>query len=194
MRTLRLAAVASIGLLALGACGTEQGAALFVGDERISETTVDGYVEAVAAANEQPEIDTMDFDLSSNRESTVLCLMFAELGRQMDLAEPDTAGAAEGLETECAEASAYLNEILAKAEPRELTDDELAHMTRLGSPFEQMMPQDQATMMVYAGFSDALIGYLEEYDVRVNPRYGVDAFPVLAEGAEGLFEVEIPQR
>jgi hypothetical protein len=194
VRTFRLAAVASVGLLALAGCGSEQGAALFVGDERVSESTVDGYVELAEAANAELESDAVAVDLSSNRESAVLCVLFSELGQAMDLPEPETAAAVDEFDAECARASAYLDEIAADIEPRELTDEELDHMARLGVPFEQLAPQDQAAMMTYAGLSDALTGYFEEYDVRVNPRYGVDSFPLLAEGAEGLFEVEIPQR
>ncbi|SDD30984.1 hypothetical protein [Glycomyces harbinensis] len=194
MRTFRIAAVASVGLLALAGCGTEQGAALFVGDERISESTVDGYVELAEEANTDPEIEAVNLDLAPNRESAVLCVLFSELGQAMDLPEPDTAAAVDDFDAECTRASGYLDAISADVEPRELTEDELAHMADLGAPFEQLAPEDQAAMEAYAALSDALAGYFEEYDVRVNPRYGVDAFPLLAEGAEGLFEVEIPQR
>lgn len=171
-----------------------QGAALYVGDERVSETTIDGYVDDEVQSFFDQGATEADIDYASNRESAVLCVMFSELGRQMGLNEPDTSDAVSELDAECIRANAYVSEIGATAEPRELTDDELAHMVRLGAAFDQIPAEDQARLEATAGFSDTLADRLEEYDVRVNPRYGVETFELLPEEAEGLFAVEIPQR
>ncbi|KPC69453.1 hypothetical protein ADL26_18260, partial [Thermoactinomyces vulgaris] len=41
-----------------------------------------------------------------------------------------------------------------------------------------------------AGLADDLNGYIAEYDVSVNPRYGaIDISPLI-----GVFKVEVPQR
>lgn len=183
-----------VALGTLTACSGLQGAGMFVGGERISETTIDGYVDDQIESYVDQGATQADIDYGSNREAAVLCVMVSELGRQIGFDEPDTSEAVSELDAECISAGAYMEDFAAESEPRELNDAELAHMSRLGVPFEQMSPQEQANMMVYAGLSDTIADYLEEYDVSVNPRYGVDSLQLLSEEAEGLFSVEIPQR
>ncbi|HLU27529.1 MAG TPA: hypothetical protein VKZ65_03750 [Glycomyces sp.] len=194
MRTLKLAGVAAVGLAALTACSNVQGAALYVGDERVSEATIDGYVDDTVTSYVDQGATLADIDYASSREQAVLCLMFDALGKSLDLPEPDTAQAAEGLEERCMAAQTYLDTIASEAEPRELTEAELADVRALGFEFEQLPARNKADLMFSAGFADLLNEYIDEYDIRVNPRYGVDVFSVMPEELDGLFDVEIPQR
>ncbi|WP_246039680.1 hypothetical protein [Glycomyces buryatensis] len=190
MRTLRLVTVASVGLLALAACGSQQGAAMFVGDERVSEATVDGYVEQVAEFREEQGEDLTMFDYSSDREQAAVFTLYTELGRQLELEAPGSPADADELDALIAEASSYYETLLAQAEPRALTEAEVeAVITSAQSNTELAnLTQEQAEQL--AGFSDDMNEYVEEYDIAVNPRYGhVDLSPI-----PGVFEVEIPQR
>ncbi|WP_155829969.1 hypothetical protein [Glycomyces tenuis] len=194
MRTLKLVGLAAVGLAALTACGSAQGTALYVGDERISEATFDGYVDDTVGSYLDQGATLADISYADSREQAVLCLVFDELGRQLDLPEPDTAAAASELEAHCIAGQTYLNAIAAESEPRELTEDELAQVSELGWDFAELPDQNKMDLMLAAGFYDSLSGYVEEYDVRVNPRYGVDAYHVMPEELGGLFDVEFPQR
>ncbi|WP_156925770.1 hypothetical protein [Glycomyces arizonensis] len=194
MRTLKLAGLAAVGVAALTACSNVQGAALYVGEERVSEASLDGYVDDTVTSYLDQGAAPADIDYAASREQAVLCLMFDELGRALDLPEPDTGQAVSDLDERCIAAQGYLNTIAADAEPRELTEPELAKLREIGFEFAQLPDQNKADLKFSAGFSDLLGGYIEEYDIRVNPRYGVDAFSVMPEELQGLFDVEIPQR
>ena len=194
MRTLKLVGLAAVGLAALTACSNVQGAALYVGDERVSEATLDGYVDDTVTSYLDQGATLADIDYATSREQAVLCLMFDELGKSLDLPEPDTAQAASGLEERCLAAQTYLDTIAAETVPRDLTEAELADVRALGFEFDQLPAQNKADLMFSAGFADLLEEYIEEYDIRVNPRYGVDVFSVMPEELDGLFDVEIPQR
>lgn len=194
VRILKLAGLAAIGLAALTACSSMQGAALYIGDERVSEDVIDGYVDDTVTSYIEYGADPAEFDYAANREQTVLCLLFDELGKHLDLPEPDTGQAVSELDERCIAGQTHLNMIAAEAEPRELTEAERAELRRLGWEFAQLPPQNQADLMLSAGLADLLSEYIEEYDIRVNPRYGVDVFPVMPEELDGLFDVEIPQR
>lgn len=194
MRTLKLVGAAAVGLMALAACSNVQGAALYVGDERISEETLDGYVDDTVTSYLDQGATGEDIDYAMTREQTVLCLVFDELGQRLDLPEPDTAAAVSELDERCMAGQAYLNTLAAESTPRELTDDELAQVSGLGWEFSQLQDQNKADLMFAAGFHDLLTDYVEEYDVRVNPRYGVEAYPLMPEELGGLFDVELPQR
>lgn len=191
MRIWKAAGISVVALGALTACGGVQGAGLFVDGERISEEVIDGYVDDQVDSYLEQGATEADIDFGSDRESVVLCVLFAELGRASDT---ESVEASDNLESECTGAQAYIESVYQSAEPRELTDEELEHVQGLGGAFEQLPPDAQAELMLTAGFHDALIAQLEEYDVRVNPRYGVETFSLLNEQADGLFDVEIPQR
>ncbi|WP_157930620.1 hypothetical protein [Glycomyces xiaoerkulensis] len=196
MRTLKLAGIAAVGLGALTACSSSmQGAAMFVGDERITENTIDGYVDEIADLTVEESGGALeDFDYGANREQVVIWVMLSEIGQREDLSEPDTSQATSELHGLFLEAEGYSSQIYEGAEPRELTDAEIEAMSELGTDFTELRPADQESLMQMAGISDALSGYIEDYDVRVNPRYGVESFDIGSEELDGLFEVEIPQR
>ncbi|MEU5873858.1 hypothetical protein AB0A73_20165 [Glycomyces sp. NPDC047369] len=189
MRTLRLAGVAAVGLLVLGACGSQQGAALFVGDERVPESTIDGYVTTIADFREEQGEDLSVFDYSGDREQVVVYVLYSELGHAMDLDPVNGAGADE-LETIALEAEQYFQALVAEAEPRALTEDEMARVAEAAQTDANVAGYGQADLELLAGFTDDLAGYVEEYDISVNPRYGdFDLSPL-----PSVFPVEVPQR
>lgn len=189
MSTFRLAAVASVGLLALGACGNEQGAALFVGDERVTETTIDGYVATIADFRSEQGEDLTIHDYSGDREQVVVYVLYSELGHAIGLDEVDTAGSDE-LEAIALEAEEYFQTLVAESEPRPLTDEDIARLTEAAATDPEVAGYTEADLELLAGFTDDLNAYIEEYDISVNPRYGAfDLSPL-----PSVFPVEVPQR
>lgn len=182
-----MAAVASVGLLALAACGTEQGAAMFVGDERIAETTVDGYVDSVAELRVQQGQDLYFYDYSGDRYSVVVYMIYSELGHAVGL---DPVPGDDELQVLAQEYEAYTSEFYAEAEPRELTQAEMEAAVAAASTNENLANASIEDLEHLAGFTDDLAAYVEEYDISVNPRYGqVDISPL-----PSVFPVEVPQR
>jgi hypothetical protein len=215
--------VASVGLLALGACGSEQGAAMFVGDQRVTEATLDSYVDAEMSSYFEQGATLADVSYGDSRRQAAFVVLFAELGKAMGLEAPDTNNAADEVEALYMEAGKYYDEIAAAAEPRELTDAELEGLNAaVGGDQEllqrvvegwlasQQLTQEQLAEFnmaaqadptviqqvvqmwgeEQAGFADDLNGYIAEYDIAVNPRYGaLDISPLV-----GVFTVEVPQR
>lgn len=125
MRRHGLVAVVAVGLLALGACGSEQGAALFVGDERVSEATLDGYVDANVAPYFEQGATMADINYGDNRRQAAFIALFAELGQEIGLTAPETGSAANEFEALQLEAAAYYEALLVDAEPRAMTQEEL---------------------------------------------------------------------
>ncbi|HEX2142955.1 MAG TPA: hypothetical protein VHG10_00455 [Glycomyces sp.] len=227
MRKLRLVAVASVGLLALGACGNEQGAALFVGDERVTEATLDGYVDGRVSSYLEQGATLAEVSYGDNRQEAAFIVLFAELGREIGLDAPETGSAENEYDARYIEAAAYYDNLSSRAEPRPMTEAELdalntaidADQNLLQRIVEEWLAAQGLTdaqlqefnMAVQsdpgiltdvvwewsqvqgaqtAGFADDLNGYVEEFDISVNPRYGqLDISPI-----RGVFEVEIPQR
>lgn len=189
MRTLRLAIVASVGLLALGACGNEQGAAVFIDDERIPETTIDGYVDNIADFRADQGEDLTIHDYADDRKQIVTYVLYAELGHALDFEAVDDAGAEE-IETIALEAEQYFQQLVTESEPRELTDAEIQAVTEAAATDQTVAGYTQADFELLAGFTDDLAAYIEEYDISVNPRYGdFDLSPL-----PSVFPVEVPQR
>ena len=124
MRKLRLVAVASVGLLALGACGSEQGAAMFVGDQRVTEATLDGYVDGEVDMYLDQGATIEEISYGDSRQKAAFIVLFAELGQAMGLEAPDTNSAADEFEARYIEAAAYYDEIAAAAEPRAMAEAE----------------------------------------------------------------------
>lgn len=116
--------VASVGLLALGACGSEQGAAMFVGDQRVTEATLDGYVDAEMDSYFEQGATLADVSYGDSRQKAAFIVLFSELGEAMDLEAPDTNSAADDFEARYIEAAAYYDEIASAAEPRAMTEAE----------------------------------------------------------------------
>ncbi|MQM25033.1 hypothetical protein [Glycomyces albidus] len=189
MRTLRLAGVAAVGLLVLGACGSQQGAALFVGDERVTESTIDGYVSTIADFREEQGEDLAIHDYSADREQVVVYVLYSELGRAVGL-EPAETGGADELETIALEAEQYFQQLVERSEPRSLTDAEIEAAQAAAETDANVAGYSQGDLELLAGFTDDLAGYIEEYDISVNPRYGeFDLSPL-----PSVFPVEVPQR
>lgn len=194
VRTPKLVGLAAVGLMALAACTNVQGAALYVGDERISEETLDAFVDDQVSSFISQGATEADIDFGQNREAAVLCVLFAELGRNMDLEAPDTSEAVTELDEECLHAQGALAAVAEEAEPRELTDSEQSVLADAGYEYETVPPEGRASLDAGAGLYTSLTEYIDRYDVRVNPRYGVDTFSVMTDELSELFEVEIPQR
>jgi hypothetical protein len=116
--------VAAVGLLALGACGSEQGAALFVGDERVTEVTLDGYVDGEVASYLEQGATMADISYADSRQQAAILMLLTELGRELEL-PADTAGAASESEALYLEAVGYYQAISERAEPRAMTNAEL---------------------------------------------------------------------
>ncbi|GAA1668653.1 hypothetical protein GCM10009830_13060 [Glycomyces endophyticus] len=189
MRTLRLAGAASIALLALGACGSQQGAALFVGDERVSEDTIDGYVTTIADLRAEQGEDLSIHDYSGDREQVVVYVLYSELGQALDLDAESGAGSDE-LEAIAVEAESYFQQLVERSEPRALTESEMEAAIAAAETDANVAGYTQADLELLAGFTDDLAGYIEEYDISVNPRYGdFDLSPL-----PSVFPVEVPQR
>ncbi|GAA2302907.1 hypothetical protein GCM10009853_069540 [Glycomyces scopariae] len=189
MRTLRLAGAASVALLALGACGSQQGAALFVGDERVPETTIDGYVSTIADFRADQGEDLGIHDYSGDREQVVVYVLYSELGEALDLTPVSSAGA-DGLEAIAVQAEDYFQQLVERSEPRPLTESETAAAAEAAATDANVAAYTQADFELLAGFTDDLAGYIEEYDISVNPRYGdFDLSPL-----PSVFPVEVPQR
>jgi hypothetical protein len=117
--------VAAVGLLALGACGSEQGAALFVGDERVTESTIDGYVDGQVASYIEQGATMADISYADNRQQAAFIVLIAELGREIGLDAPSTGAAANEFEALYLEAVEYYGLLSERAEPRAMTDAEL---------------------------------------------------------------------
>jgi hypothetical protein len=189
VRGYRLGAVASLLLLALGACGSQQGAALFVGDERVPETTIDGYVTTIADFRAEQGEDLSIHDYAGDREQVVVYVLYSELGQAVGLDPADSAGADE-LEAIALEAEQYFQQLVAQSEPRPLTDAEIEAATAAAATDANVAGYSQGDLELLAGFTDDLAGYIEEYDISVNPRYGdFDLSPL-----PSVFPVEVPQR
>jgi hypothetical protein len=219
--------VAAVGLLALGACGSEQGAALFVGDERVTEATLDGYVDGEVASYLEQGATMADISYGDSRQQAATFMLVAELGRALELPAPDTSEAVNESEALYLEAVGYYQVLAERAEPRDMTQAELealnaaiaADQNLLQSILEewamaQSFTQEEfqqfqmaletdsslVTEVVWqwaqvrgaqnAGLADDLNGYIEEFDISVNPRYGTVEISPLS----GVFEVEVPQR
>ncbi|WP_460540354.1 hypothetical protein [Glycomyces halotolerans] len=194
MRIGKLAGAAAVALGALTACGSLQGTAVFVGDERVSEATLDGFVDDSVSRSLDQGSTMAEIDYSQNREAAVLCVVLVELGEALDLEAADTGQAVSDLDEQCLLAQGYLTAIGQEVEPRELDEAQHAQLRDLGFGFEELPRENQVDLMNRAGLVAELQGYIDEYDVRVNPRYGVDSLNLSPEGLEGMFVVEIPQR
>jgi hypothetical protein len=184
-----LAGVAAAGLLVLGACGSQQGAALFVGDERVPESTIDGYVTTIADFREEQGEDLAVHDYSGDREQVVVYVLYAELGQAVGLDAAESGGAGE-LETLALEAEQYFQLLVERAEPRPLTEAEMEAAIAAAETDANVAGYSQGDLELLAGFTDDLAGYIEEYDISVNPRYGeFDLSPL-----PSVFPVEVPKR
>jgi hypothetical protein len=196
---------------------------MFVGDERVTEATLDGYVDGEISSYLDQGATLADVSYGDSRHQAAFIVLIAELGRQIGLEAPETKGAANEYEAQYLEAVEYYEVLSSQAEPREMTEAESealdtaiqsdqSLLQRIGQEWvtEQGFDEDELaqfnmdvqanpdliTEMVQewgaqqAGFADDLNGYIEEYDIAVNPRYGsLDISPVA-----GVFEVEVPQR
>lgn len=196
---------------------------MFVGDQRVTEATLDGYVDAEMDSYFEQGATLADVSYGDSRQKAAFIVLFAELGQAMDLETPDTNNAADEFEARYIEAAAYYDEIAAAAEPREMTDAELEALNAAVSGDQNLLQravegwiaseeltqeelaqfnmaaQADPTILTevvrmwgeqQAGFADDLNGYIAQYDIAVNPRYGaLDISPLV-----GVFEVEVPQR
>lgn len=215
--------MAAVGLLGLGACGSEQGAAMFVGDERVTEATLDGYVDGEVDSYLEQGATLADISYGDSRLTTASIVLIAELGEAIGLEAPDTSDAADEFEARHIEAAAYYNEIAAAAEPREMTEAETESlMAAVGSDQEllqrvvgewmasEQLTQEQAEQFNMAAQSDPAIvqevvlmwgerqaGFADDLNEYVA-EYDVSVNPRYGaldlSPLRGVFTVEVPQR
>ncbi|MDA1361646.1 hypothetical protein O1R50_18610 [Glycomyces luteolus] len=98
---------------------------MFVGDQRVTEATLDGYVDGEVSSYLEQGATLEEVSYADSRQKAAFIVLFAELGQAMDLEAPDTSSAANEFEAQYIEAAKYYDEIAAAAEPREMTDVEL---------------------------------------------------------------------
>jgi hypothetical protein len=223
VRRLRIVAVASVGLLALGACGSEQGAAMFVGDQRVTEATLDGFVDAEMDSYFEQGATLDDVSYGDSRQKAAFIVLFAELGQALGLEAPDTNNAADEFEARYIEAAAYYDEIASAAEPRELTDAEFEALNSAvandqdllqraveGWLASQNLSQEQLAEFNTAAQSDPAIlqqvvqmwgeeqaGFADDLSEYIT-EYDIAVNPRYGaldiSPLVGVFEVEVPQR
>ncbi|QSB04581.1 hypothetical protein [Natronoglycomyces albus] len=209
----RLLTMAGLGLtatLALTGCQVEQGAAVFVGDERIDEEVVDSYIDEHLQARGFDLAEQGHADFSEERQSLVAAVTWVELGRQMGLdsegiltpawSDPGT------IEQLFTEESVYRGQIVSALLedhiPDQITDEHLQSvqndLTEHGlhgeiNPEYQHLPLLVALSLA----SEDLSEQVGDYDIKINPRYGdvrLELLPeeILAESPElaGLYVLE----
>ncbi|WP_018218598.1 hypothetical protein [Salinispora vitiensis] len=207
MRARRLVAAASVvvGLVALTGCRTEPGVAAYVGDQRITEDTVDSILDELRdsrAATEAPELGGPAPELPPRSQvvgtwvvGTLCDQVSADQGYQpLGRVEPVQVAGQLGLPPE----SEYVRQLAALHTCRSglpagnsvaPTEQELAEVIAAGRAAGVISPDTPDA--VVAGQLDVpqlrnalasrrvLAEAAGEYDVTVNPRYRPLEFPVL---------------
>ncbi|WP_026274785.1 hypothetical protein [Salinispora tropica] len=208
MRARRLVAAASlvVGLVALSGCRTEPGVAAYVGDQNITENTVDSLLDELresSASTETPELGGPGPQLPS-RSEVVGTLVLGEVCDQAsadqgyqprERVEPVQVAGQLGLPPE----SEYVRQLAAlytclsglpMGDSVAPTEQELAEVIAAGRT-AGVIPADTPDDVV-AGQLDGpqlreglasrrvLAEAAGEYDVTVNPRYRPLEFPVLS--------------
>lgn len=206
MRARRLVAAVSlvVGLVALTGCRTEPGVAAYVGDQQITDNTVDSLLDELRATvtTEAPELGGLAPPLPSRSEvvtalvlGTVCDQVTAERGYQpRERVEPIQVAGQFGLSPE----SEYVRQLAAlytclsglpMGDSVVPTEQELADVIAAGRAAGVISPDTPDD--VVAGQLDgsqlrnglasrrALAEAAGEYDVTVNPRYRPLEFPVL---------------
>jgi hypothetical protein len=150
--------VASVGLVALGACGSEQGAAMFVGDERVTEATLDGYVDGEVASYLEQGATLEDVSYGDSRQNAAAVVLYAELGHALDLEAPDTNNASSEFEALYMEAVKYRDELAATAEAREMTEDEAEALHAAVSEDQNLVQRIVSEWVAAADLSEDELG------------------------------------
>jgi hypothetical protein len=223
VRKLRLVAVASVGLLALGACGSEQGAAMFVGDQRVTEATLDGYVDGEVASYLEQGATLEEVSYGDSRQNAAAVVLFAELGHALDLEAPNTNDAANEFEALYIEAVTYRDELVQSAEAREMTEAEAEALNAAVASDQNLvqrivgewlaaanLTEDELNQFYAAAEADPnVVGEVVRMWGEQQAGYADDLNKYLAEyevslnprygtldisPLDGVFEVEVPQR
>jgi hypothetical protein len=97
---------------------------MFVGDERVTEATLDGYVDGEIASYLEQGATLEDVSYGDSRQNAAAVVLFAELGRALELEAPNTNDAANEFEAVYIEAVKYRDELVEAAEAREMTEAE----------------------------------------------------------------------
>jgi hypothetical protein len=203
---LGLAAVAS-----LTACRVEQGTAVFVGDTRITEDQVNQLVDGLPLQEDSP--------LGGLRALTVDALTVVELGEQVAAKTGDSPKKEsgdnqrahwqqQGLKADdefvalMAKAESYRAMLLEGAEPADPTDedvDDIADSIGRGRG-QQLNASERDQLRVelsdeagreLVGDRHQIAGFVADYDVNANPRYG-DAFIIVTRGQEHQPVITVP--
>ena len=210
-RALTAVALGIAALSAMAACRVEQGAAVFVGDTRITEDAVNSIVDSLPVEVDAP--------LGGFRAMTVDALATVELGEQVAEdtgGSPDAASAeairsywqSQGLPAEhefvelMAEAEGYRAMLLSGAEPAAPTE---ADIEKIAAQFAEnsgqpMTEADVAGLGEYLnseagqeiiGGRDQVAAYVAEYQVTANPRYG-EGYITVARDQQRMPVVTVP--
>lgn len=212
---LTITGVGLTAVLALSGCQVEQGAAIFVGDERIEENVVDSYLDEVV---EQQDLDLPELeeaDVTDWRQEHVGMIVWVELNRQRghEAANVTTAswGDSPSLSDLENETDAYIGGLLEEIDESELEEyqDTIVdiYATEYGLDLSAFMEEAEtnpelaaevenqlaifAVMAQAHALTNVMQTYVDESDVTVNPRYGSVEFsfhpPDLEQAAADIF-------
>lgn len=211
----RVFVVAALGLAlasSLAACRVEPGAAVFVGDVRITDTDVDEIVdEAIETLTADAPEQARDFPVGDVRDLAVDALTVVELGTQVAKdtgAEPDP-DAGQHLQEHMlhsvlpedsrfaalqVEAAGYRAMLLESAEPVTPEPEEAEAMAEQiiaasGADPDPAHIEQLSGVLIHEEHGQLAVGqhrlladYVDEYDVTVNPRYGSNFIVVEFDG------------
>jgi hypothetical protein len=214
MRSVRvkITALALVGALALAGCARSTEDALRVGDVSVTTTQIDDTVSAFLTRlgeNGTPGVDTV----AGVRQFAVRATVFTEVARRyaqeqsVSVPEPDYEAVAQELQLStddplvriAAEARAYADALLADAQPRTPTEDEMRKVyddfVALVGPDAATYEQVRAELIDWPQFGkalavrDGLTEAAQRYGVTVNPLYQPLEFALLQTGQSGELTV-----
>jgi hypothetical protein len=203
-----LAVVATVGL---AGCQTQPGTAAYIGDTRITDAQVDQSVAKIQAdlAKYHPETS---FQIGDLRTYVIQRMVINELSRQyaaeqkIAVPTPDYQGASaqiglppsDPLVTLSADEDGYRKALLAKAKPRQPTEEEVraiydqvtASVGDLGD-YATVRPQIVAlpTLAPALGLKTALTDAAKRIGVGVSPRYQPLTVPLLTIGSSPQVDI-----
>lgn len=176
------------------------GAALVVGDQVVSEETVDRHLDWIAEYSGDPS----DFDYEGHRPWVIRWFLMMELGEQIGLKSPDFEPEDGAAYKPYHTAVHYFHEIAERAEPRDPSTEEIAVLAEMDIDYGTLEADERQVVMELAATSELLRTYIEEYRIMVDSQHGPD---VLLVGPElpfspdedpedpfgGVFNVKLPQ-
>lgn len=127
---------------------------MFVGDERVTEATLDGYVDGTVSSYLEQGATMADISYADGRQQAAFIVLIAELGRAEGLEAPDTSSAADEFEAQYIEAAEYYQVLSERAEPRPMTQDELEALNAAIESDEALLQRVVQEWIAGAGLSN----------------------------------------